>query len=269
MHSENDTTAQHDAIREAMGGLVVCPIDLGTPGMRILDSGTGDGYWLLDLITRHSALKNAILMGTDIQDAKFPKDSSTSSISFHVQSITKAWPTEWKRSFDFVHQRLVLGACGSFPFDEAVDNLAELVKPGGWIQLIEPDQTCGITDGPAMRDFITLVTFVFEDMGGHVRYAYDVKRWLLEAGMVDVEERSIPLFLGASIPDKDLARRTARSTADAMLPLLKYLEMKNCPPPLSQDALETLVSRLYDELLEKGGFYPLRVIYGRCPLSVS
>jgi hypothetical protein len=43
MHSDNDTTAQHDAIREAMGGLTICPIDLGISGIRILDSGTGDG----------------------------------------------------------------------------------------------------------------------------------------------------------------------------------------------------------------------------------
>jgi len=168
-------------------------------------------------------------VGTDIQDVKFPGNLDNPSISFQVQSITKPWPVEWKRSFDFVHQRLVLGACGSFPFGEAIRNLADLVKPGGWIQLIEPDQTCGITDGPAMRDFIRLVTFVFEDMGGHVRYAYDVKRWLQEAGMVDVEEFSIPLFLGASNSDKELARRTARSTADAMIPLLKYLESRHFP----------------------------------------
>ncbi|KAI3326351.1 S-adenosyl-L-methionine-dependent methyltransferase [Xylariaceae sp. AK1471] len=263
MHSKNDTTAQHDAIREVMGGLVVCPIDLGTPGMRILDSGTGDGYWLLDLVSRHPTLKDATLMGTDITDAKFPKNEDSATVSFHVQSITKPWPQEWKRGFDLVQQRLVLGACGSFPFAESIKNLTELVKPDGWIQLIEPDQTCGVGDGPAMRDFITLVSWVFENMGGHVRYAYDIKGWLQEAGMVDIEERSIPLFLGAGIPDQELARRTARSTADAMIPLLKYLEVKGGPPPLPQDALDSLVSRLYEELLEKGGLYPLRVIYGR------
>ncbi|KAF2972982.1 hypothetical protein GQX73_g505 [Xylaria multiplex] len=245
MHSNQDTAAQHDAIREAIGGLIACPIDVGKQGIRVLDSGTGDG--------------------TDITDIKFPKSSHASSISFRIQSITSAWPGEWTKSFDLVHQRLVLGACGSFPFPEAVKNLAALVKPGGWIELIEPDQTCGIGDGQAMRDFITLVTCVFEHMGGNVRYAYNIKRWLQEAGMIDIEERSIPLFLGTSIPDQDLARRTARSTADAMLPLLKYLEMKGCPPPLQQNALDTLSERLHAELLSQGGFYPLRVIYGRAP----
>lgn len=43
MPNENDTSAQHDAIREAMHGLLVCPVDIEKPGLRILDSGTGDG----------------------------------------------------------------------------------------------------------------------------------------------------------------------------------------------------------------------------------
>jgi len=54
MHSDNDTTAQHDAIREAMGGLTVCPIDLGIPEIRILDSGTGDGRSYQFLILCHN-----------------------------------------------------------------------------------------------------------------------------------------------------------------------------------------------------------------------
>ncbi|RYP43673.1 hypothetical protein DL768_009791 [Monosporascus sp. mg162] len=265
MHSLNDTTAQHDAIRTAMGGLIVCPIDLEKPNLRILDSGTGGGYWLQDLLERNPQLREGTLVGTDVTNVRFPKGGVAPLISLQTQSITEPWPQEWKGNFDLVQQRLVLGACGSFPFAEATKNLAELVRPGGWIQMIEPDQICGIDDGPAMRDFITLVTWVFEDMGGNARYAYDMKRWVQEAGIVDVEERSVPLFLGAKNPDPDLAKRTARSSADAMVPLLKYLEVKGGSPPMSPDGLKTLVSRLYEELLERGGLYPIRVVYGRAP----
>ncbi|KAK8119956.1 uncharacterized protein PG998_004582 [Apiospora kogelbergensis] len=182
MGTTSDQTAQHEGSKAAMGGLIVCPVDLDRPGMRVLDSGTGDGYWLQDLLGTYPRLVDGTLVGTDVTAAKFPKHGAPQPISLQIQSITQPWPSEWKHSFDLVHQRLVLGACGSFPHATAVRNLAELVKPGGWIQLIEPDQTCGIQDGPAMRDFIKLVTWVFERMGGHARYAYDVKRWLLDAG---------------------------------------------------------------------------------------
>jgi hypothetical protein len=34
---------QHDVIKDAMGGLILAPIDLSRSGLRILDSGTADG----------------------------------------------------------------------------------------------------------------------------------------------------------------------------------------------------------------------------------
>ena len=37
--------------------------------------------------------------------------------------------------------------------------------------------------------------------------------------------------------------------------------------PLSNERLETLVSRLHEELLSQGGYYPLRVVWGRRPLD--
>ncbi|KAK8044779.1 hypothetical protein PG993_004803 [Apiospora rasikravindrae] len=267
MSPASDQTAQHDGTKAAMGGLVLCPLDLDQPGLKILDSGTGDGYWLQDLLATFPRLRDGTLVGTDVTAAKFPENGVQPPISLQIQSITQPWPPEWKHSFDLVHQRLVLGACGNFPYETAIRNLAKLVKPGGWIQLVEPDQTCGVQDGPAMRDFIALVTWVFERMGGHARYAYHVKQWLQDAGVVDVEERSIPNFLGALVPDADLARRTARWTADAMMPLLKYTQAYDGPTPIPRKELQTLVLRLHEELLTRGGLYPLRVLYGRMPLT--
>ena len=152
------------------------------------------------------------------------KKTASSPICLEIRSITCPWPKELHGSFDPVQQRLVLGACGGFPFSEAIKNLAELVKPGGCIQLIEPDQTSGIPDGPVMGQFIELVTWVFEAVGGHTRYPYG-KKWLREAGVVDVEERSIPLFLGAQNKESNLVARNARSTADAMILLIRYVEV--------------------------------------------
>lgn len=43
MHNQSDAVGRHDGVRLAMRGLVVAPVDLKKPGIRILDSGTGDG----------------------------------------------------------------------------------------------------------------------------------------------------------------------------------------------------------------------------------
>lgn len=46
MNDVNDlrpSTAQHDAIVDCIGRLVVAPTDFTKSGTRVLDSGTGDG----------------------------------------------------------------------------------------------------------------------------------------------------------------------------------------------------------------------------------
>ncbi|MCJ1380197.1 hypothetical protein MMC17_003300 [Xylographa soralifera] len=262
-------TAQHDAIKECMGRLVLAPVDLTKPDVRVLDSGTGDGHWLSDLAASLPQSHSATFIGTDIKTANFPQGSEASNIIFKSQSIIQPWPVEWHNSFDLVHQRLVLGACGAFPHREAVTNLAGLLKPGGWIQMIEPDQVSGVNDGPAMHDFIELVSWVFVSMGGTVSYAAHIGEWLKDLGFTDVQERGIPLFLGAANPKKELIARTALSTAKAMEPLVAYAKSSMNPSPLSIDRLENLVPRLHEELLSKGGYYPLRVIWGRKPLADS
>lgn len=47
-----------------------------------------------------------------------------------------ALPAEWKSSFDLVHQRLAPAASGPIQ-NQIVGSLGGLVRPGGWIQLIE------------------------------------------------------------------------------------------------------------------------------------
>ena len=93
--------------------------------------------------------------------------------------------------------------------------------------MIECDQVCGINDGPAMHEFIVLVSWVFVSvMSGTISYAGHLKEWMEEIGLEKVQDRGIPLFLGATNPKKELVPRTALSTAQAMEPLIAYAKSK-------------------------------------------
>ena len=93
--------------------------------------------------------------------------------------------------------------------------------------MIECDQVCGINDGPAMHEFIDLGAWVFVSvMGGTISYAGHLKEWMEERGLTDVQDRGVPLLLGAANPKKELAARTALSTALAMEPLIAYANSK-------------------------------------------
>ena len=118
--------AQHDLCKAAHGGLVQCPIDLSRPNLRILDSGTADGYWLYDLLQENPALKTAELIGTDIAPFKEGTFERPSNIKLMRQDMLAEWPKEWEGSFDFVHQRNAMANTGNW--ETGVQTMRKLIK---------------------------------------------------------------------------------------------------------------------------------------------
>ena len=83
----NRLRLQHDFIKYAMGGqLVYAPVDLRKPSLRILDSATGDGYWLLDLMS--SVDTSSVLVGADIAPQHFiPKEQFLQTFDLSVKTF--------------------------------------------------------------------------------------------------------------------------------------------------------------------------------------
>lgn len=138
--------AQHDICRSALGGkLVHAPIDLYRTNLRILDSATSDGYFLYDLArTELGDPGSATLIGTDINDFPGIQDLPP-NIKLVKQNMMEEWPAEWLGTFDIVQQKNAIVHVGTI--EEAIKTirrLAELVKPGGWIQLVD----CYVSDEP-------------------------------------------------------------------------------------------------------------------------
>lgn len=118
---------QHAVIKSYMNGkLIMAPIDLSNPNLRVLDSGTADGRfldngavdgyftplqrsyictgtWLLDVRNDvPSSVKGSVFIGTDINASRFPT-TAPEGVSFHIQNILDPWPAAWQNSFDLVH----------------------------------------------------------------------------------------------------------------------------------------------------------------------
>lgn len=146
-----------------------------------------------------------------------------------MQDINKPWPEEWKESFDLVHQRLVLVGGGSAQ-QQVLGNLAALVKPGGWIQLIEATNELPDGTGPAFRNFVAVMQGVFVAMGSSVHLGNDLQGWLEAAGFENVENRILSLRLGAKNPDPKLAKQGVYSTTVAARGLATFGKSKflNC-----------------------------------------
>jgi hypothetical protein len=115
-------------------------------------------------------------------------------ITLQTQSMTQPWPEEWSSRFDLVHQRMALPAAGTSVVLQTLRAFVQMVKPGGWLQLVEPDHS--ISRGPAMADFFRLLSDVFKFMGTGTDYAPNLKDWLTQTGLEDVTERIFDVPIG-------------------------------------------------------------------------
>jgi ubiquinone/menaquinone biosynthesis C-methylase UbiE len=116
----------------------------------ILDVGTGTGRWALE-----AALlwPDANIVALDIVPPPMDQGADTQQIRppnyiFVPGNVLERLPFE-DATFDYVHQRMLVGA---IPRDRWRDDISELVRvmrPGGWVECIEAGSARG--GGPALE----------------------------------------------------------------------------------------------------------------------
>ena len=122
---------------------------------------------------------------------------------------------------------------------DVVANLAALVAPGGWLELVEldidepPADAAAASQGPALRDFIRLLREIFTLVGMGGNFAHKMLGWLDAAGLEAVEERVVDCPAGARSPNADLAAKSINGTCGAVEPLVAMAksELSSQPPP--------------------------------------
>ncbi|EIM91400.1 uncharacterized protein STEHIDRAFT_49603 [Stereum hirsutum FP-91666 SS1] len=124
---------QHNILKTAFDGkIVIAPVNLDD-ALFVLDSGTGAAVWICELARTISS--SAVLHGIDIDTRMFPS-SRPSNISFSINSVTNL-PAAWSDHFDYVHQRLLVVALKGSEWSKAMKEMYRVLRPGGWVQLLE------------------------------------------------------------------------------------------------------------------------------------
>jgi hypothetical protein len=157
--------------------------------------------------------------GTDIEASYFPKDTPKNT-SYQVQDITKPWPADWNTKFDLVHQRLALVVPGSEENTlKVLRGYISLLKPGGWIQLVEVREWTKETDGQAFKDMNVCLADMIQSIGASLKHIDNTKRWLETLGLVDVQEETAEANYGTREDKKvqEIAKRSILTTAGSIL----------------------------------------------------
>lgn len=165
--------------------------------------------WLQDLRDHipTSSRNTDTFIGTDITSKYFPS-TNPEGITLLEQSITRPWPREWTASFDLVHQRMALPAAGTQVVEKTLEAFYDLIKPGGWIQLVEPDHS--ISKGPAMADFYRLLGDTFTFMGTSTAYGPRLMELLGRLGFEELEEKIFDILIGKLNTSEEMEIKSIR-----------------------------------------------------------
>ncbi|KAF9070011.1 S-adenosyl-L-methionine-dependent methyltransferase [Rhodocollybia butyracea] len=158
------------------------------PGDEILESATGTGIWLLDLAREvHPSVS---LTGIDISQRLFPTQHPQ-NVTFAVHSVTDL-PESWSNKFKLINQRLLCGALTPEQWGTVLEELYRVLKPGGWIQLLETGPEATISGGP-MRPYMDALTTASINKGLALDLNRTLGRRLKDAGFVSIQEQTTAL----------------------------------------------------------------------------
>jgi len=182
---------QHYTLNLALNKNFLPPIDdVLTTGGQVLDVGCGPGIWCLEL---SSIYRKSTFVGIDIEPC-FPQATYPDNCKFEIVDASKTLPYA-DGFFDFVHQRTLYGAYQKVAWPGIVKELARVIKPGGWLQLTETGMDSELY-GPNMKKIVQAVEAVTEKNGAHPYIPRDLKSYVIDAALVDVEERVISMPIG-------------------------------------------------------------------------
>lgn len=193
----------HEWIKHAMGNeLLHCPVNYLDPNLRILDYGPGNSQWLVDMAKRLPS--TSILIGADHPTHIFPSQLCVPpNVTLISNSISGQWPSKFETFFDCVNERTGLANLPPNSAEKAVSALFSLLKPGGWIQLLECDYSNCLsqqdkTRYPATSKLYALLDHHMRATGKFNRHTPHLKGYLRQAGAIDVVEILMDLPIGCS-----------------------------------------------------------------------
>ncbi|EZF34799.1 hypothetical protein H101_01662 [Trichophyton interdigitale H6] len=244
------------------GRLIFAPIS--DQPERILDIGTGTGIWALDVADAYPATH---VIGTDISPIQ-PTWVSP-NVSFEIDDAESDWT--FRQRFDLIHFQNLNGAIRDWRrlFSQIYDNL----MPGGYVEAKETDvyATCddnSIPEDCHLRQWESNCIKACSLIGQTLTAPENVKKWMIEAGFVDVKEEQfkLPINPWPKDPELKLAGRYQQvQYSDALQPYALGLLVEVLG--WSREEMELFLVGLRKDLANRAlhGYNIVRVITGRKP----
>jgi len=127
----------HWLMKEISGYLLHPKIRLQKEDLRIADVGTGTGIWLLELASYLPSTTS--LDGFDISSDQYPpQEWLPPNVHLSVHDSFEPFPSDALGTYDIVNLRFALCYVNNDDAEVLLPNLISLLKPGGYLQWLEP-----------------------------------------------------------------------------------------------------------------------------------
>ncbi|KAJ8658324.1 hypothetical protein O0I10_006007 [Lichtheimia ornata] len=190
---ENDRVhQQHWMMRVAFGGNFDSPIEEAlAQGIEVLDSGCGPATWTLEMSEQYP---NSNFHGTDISP-RFPEAIKPSNCQFHLHNIIDPAPFP-DNTFGYVHQRLLVLGLLATDWVKVIDDLLRVLKPGGWLELLEVSFPQLMNAGPKCTLLMHSVAKYAREKGLNPDIPHEMEDLMRKAGCVNLVFREVPIPIG-------------------------------------------------------------------------
>ena len=210
----------------------------------------------------------------DIGPALFPSRTGENK-NLDLQELDVRVPAparlEWTNSFDLVHQRLLIWALRGPDWQRVLRNHYEILKPNGWIQLVEGrwvdrEHSFDTQKSPALAKMTKLQKWTTAAFGMDIYVAYELEGLLRRAGFVNISTRTFELGYGAKA--KDLGWRS--KSTDMWIDTFRAFAHKMPEEGISgvaqnMEAYQTFLDDLRIEVQEQGYAPVLEYVVGQKP----
>ncbi|KAH9057416.1 S-adenosyl-L-methionine-dependent methyltransferase [Lactarius vividus] len=109
---------------------------------RVIDVATGTGAWALDFVSQPDIRDRDVqVFACDLSSAKFPQEGKpdVDKITFFEHDVTQSFPDEMLGTFDLVNMSCMCLALTVQGWKSALQNMRDLLKPGGHLTLRDID----------------------------------------------------------------------------------------------------------------------------------
>ncbi|KAI8970863.1 S-adenosyl-L-methionine-dependent methyltransferase [Pilobolus umbonatus] len=159
-------------------------------GIQVVDSGCGPATWTIEM---GETYPNSKFTGVDVSFV-MPEDIRPDNVEYKLCNITKELPFE-DNSIDYFHQRLLVAGLTRTEYEAALQNAYRILKPGGYIELVEVNMGYCENAGPAMAKSQAESAAMMEGRGMIPNMGDHVHELLEEAGFENIqyEKKTVPV----------------------------------------------------------------------------